>query len=141
MSNRIELPDPIAALRHDAVNAARDAGFQFDGRYSHWIKPRGKFEGEPYWLPYYYNLALDGGADSDPFYNPDSILYCAHADVFTLSPLERAAFDFSDDDAFLLVTYSEQGFIGHRLISSAEHDRLRAEYEADAEGNDNDDQD
>ena len=143
MSNRIELPDPIAALRHDAINAAIDAGYTYRPipgatmGVEHLRSQPGKFEGEPWYLPYFYQLALDGVADSDALYAGE---HC-DADVFTLSPLERAAFDLPDEADILLVCYSESGFVSCRTMSAAQFEKLAAQYDADnAEDCDNDNQ-
>lgn len=130
------MSDPIQQLQKDAEHAALKAGFEFDGRYGHWIKPHGRFECEPYWLPYYYDLVLSGMADSDALYLGEDCI----ADIFTLSPMEIAAFDFPPRAEFLLVTYSSAGFIGHQFCDAAELEVMRAAiaFLAHGRGEDND---
>ena len=69
------------------------------------ITSPGKFEGEMYYVPYYYDLWLQGSYDRD--YTEDNILYT----VFILSIEDCKLFPELCDDYILEVWQTEQGFV------------------------------
>lgn len=83
----------------------------------------GRFEGEPFYVAYYYDAMLNGFAD-DSLYHGESLV----GDLFMIdadSP-EREAFELAADTVAVLLTASEQGFVG---VVELNADELAAEQE------------
>lgn len=61
----------------------------------------GKFEGEPAWAPYFWDLGLDGGASED----------CGPCQFFILTQGDRERFPDLADTYGIGLEESEQGFV------------------------------
>jgi len=116
-------------LRDDAVRLALEAGFTFPLGTRDPAQLRaspGRFEGEPFYLPYFYHAALEGDADA--------LVYSGGAavgDVFLLTDNDRAAFTFGPGADFLVLWYSETGYITGELLTASAYNALRASYETE----------
>ena len=88
-----------------AQTMAADAGMQFDPRYSYWVAARGKFEGEPWYAPYYWNCLLEGDGESLLHEECD-----ATADLFQVDGDESEAFDI-ECGRWILIRCDSQGFV------------------------------
>lgn len=93
--------------------------------------PLGKFESEPYYALYFYDAMLDGCAD-EPLYDGDTVA----ADVIIVSDDERVAFELNQDTAFVVLWYSDQGFVSLQELTASAYDELCDAYEnqTDEEG-------
>ena len=94
-----------------ADQLATDAGYRFDTARGELVAPPGRYQGEPWYIAYFYSMTLDG-------------------EDIELSDAEREAFGLDPEDTHALLTYSDQGFIGIRIVDDAEYMRLVALYEA-----------
>ena len=66
--------------------------------------PLGKFEGEPFYAPYFYDLIMDG--DGEPLYADDR----CEGTLFYVSVSEHKAFELNADTVAVVLWHSEQGF-------------------------------
>jgi len=80
---------------------------QFDNRYSHWIAPRGKFEGEQWYAPYYHDCLMNGDGESACDAPEDSD---ATADLFHVDAEESDAFGI-ECGRWILIRCDSQGFV------------------------------
>ena len=107
-----------------ADQLATDAGYRFDTARGELVAPPGRYQGEPWYLPYFDSMALDGSAEQ--FYSSDNL----DGKGIELSDAEREAFGLDPEDTHALLTYSDQGFVGIRIVDDAEYMRIVALYEA-----------
>ena len=70
------------------------------------IRDLGKFEGEMYYIPYFYDVSLEG-LGGDPVYSGESQV----AEVFGLTSEDKARFPELANVSTLILTYSGQGFV------------------------------
>lgn len=91
------------------------------------IKTPGKFEGEPEWLPSYWDDTLNGFEDEilidDSCETPFS--------VFKLDTDDKARLgeDYDESTPYLIIWEDGQGFVRHRFASAQSMDRLRRTLE------------
>lgn len=117
-------------LRDEAIASALAVGFKYHENSrdpSRMRAPRGKFEGEPFYVMYYWDRVMNGWHD-EPFYCPTGEVA---ADVLEVSDDERAAFDLDPGTAFILLWQSDAGFVSLDQITPREYDRYRARYDAE----------
>jgi len=104
---------PIVTIAERATRLAIAAGYRSAGipagimRGDKLRAPLGRFEGEPWQLPYFWELACNG--DGETVLGADGQ---ASADLFEVSDDERAALGLADDVTHVAVTYSDAGFLG-----------------------------
>lgn len=114
-------------MKEQAMIAAEESGWscQQDKFYP------GKFEGEPWYAPYFWQCALEGAGD-EPFYHGETVA----GDVIPVDAEEREAFELAPQTAFVAVWYSEQGFVSLQELTTGEYDKTRAQYDSniDEEG-------
>ena len=115
--------ETVQSITADAIAAAIDAGYT--GSTSELRAPLGRFEGEPWYLPYFYNAMLDG--DGEPFGNGET----TDCDVLDVDDNERQAFALEADTVAVAVTYSSQGFIGLVELNQARREQLEADYQTE----------
>lgn len=84
----------------------------------------GKFEGEPYYAPYFYTTAMNGEGD-EPLTDGERVA----ADVLEVTEDEHQAFELNQDTAFMALWYSESGFVTLQELTADEYDDLRAQYD------------
>lgn len=108
-----------------AQTMAADAGMQFDPRYSHWIAPRGKFEGEQWYAPYFWNMTLEGGG-AETLY-PDSGMEDVCGELFQVSGEESEAFGLTCL-SWILVREDSQGFV--MVTNHATRDEAEAKFKS-----------
>jgi hypothetical protein len=87
------------------------------------IQNPGKFEGEPEYAPYFYDLMLNG-ASSETLYEDDRLV-----DVFVVDADDRAQFPELADAYAVLVWEDDQGFFNTREMTEQQLDNYRAELE------------
>lgn len=87
------------------------------------IRGPGKFEGEPYYVPYYWDVANSGAADEELFDGEIPV------SIFKLDSKDRHAFGFDKGEDELWLWEREDGFVLHRLLSTKKADELREELE------------
>src|SRR5262245_47221600 len=107
-------------LKTRAEYLAREAGMQFDARYSHWVAARGKFEGEQWYAPYYWDQTLNG--DGDRIFPDDSDEFDTCGSIFETTADECEVFEF-DQGTVILVREDSQGFVfvtSHKSRDEAE---------------------
>lgn len=80
------------------------------------ITDPGKFEGEALFAPHFWDLGLDGGADSDD----------GNEFVFNLTDDDRAEFPDLNEADILVMTEDENGFVYSKLYASDEWERIIA---------------
>lgn len=118
------------AIRDTAVQNAVDYGYRYYENSrdpSRMCAPLGKFEGEPFYVMYYWDRVMNGDHD-EPFYCSTGEVA---ADVLEVSDDERAAFDLDPGTAFILLWQSDAGFVSLEQITPREYDRYRARYDAE----------
>ena len=81
------------------------------------IQRPGKFEGEPKYVEYYWNEALEG-AEDDTIYDRGPI------SVFYLSSVAQGDMGLEDDEDTLLIWEDDQGFVWHRIMQRSEYSAL-----------------
>lgn len=91
-----------------AQTQAVEAGMQYDSRYDHWLSPRGKFEGEQWWAPYFWDAVLNG--DGETFYLQEDVTQDISGDLFHVTAEEAEAFDMRPG-SWVLVRCDSQGFV------------------------------
>lgn len=96
------------ATKKTAEKLATDAGMQFDSRYMHWIAPRGKFEGEQWYAPYFYDVWAHG--DGENLYADDHDECDAMGTLFDCTADECETFDIAPG-SWVLLREDSQGFV------------------------------
>ena len=107
----------VETVRADALQQAYEVGYR-GGKFG-----PGKFEGEQFYAPYFFQAALENG--DEPFYDGEDVA----GDPVEVTDLERAAFGLDATTAFVVVWYSPQGFISVSEYTASEYDRLREQHE------------
>lgn len=107
------------AIRDAAIAAALEYGYDATALHA----PPGKFEGEPFYVLYFYEAVLNGKAD-EPLYEGDTVV----ADLLEVSDDERAAFKLNPDTAFVALWYAESGFVTLDELTAVQYDELRDAY-------------
>jgi hypothetical protein len=98
----------METLKDKAEALARDAGMQFDSRYSHWVSARGQFEGQQWYAPYYWECALNG--DGETLWSDEGVVCDITADLFTVDGDESETFDLKCG-SWILVRQDSNGFV------------------------------
>ena len=111
----------LATVTKEAEAAATDNGFSRDED-GDWRASPGRFEGEPWYLPYFYQSTLDGMGEA---FGTEDFTEC---EVIDVEPAERAAFGLAPDTTRVAVTFSEQGFLGLRELNEQDYKTLADSY-------------
>lgn len=101
----VEAIAAVAVAVRSAITHAVQAGYRVLGVDGMLVASSGKFEGEPWYAPYYWDAALNGdgeniGGDDEPF-----------ATRIEVTRAERTAFSLADDVVSVLLWESDQGFV------------------------------
>ena len=126
--SRLAIPE-ARKLRADALHIARAEGWHYDRRNDQHQFYSGWFEGEPFEIAYFYDLAMNGFTDDSLGEGADSGL----VDLFELSDIDRQAFDVDTGRTHAALSYSSQGFLSLQYLTAAEVEQLRADYEPEPE--------
>jgi hypothetical protein len=115
-----------------ALALAKDAGYgdgtgKWTERISDLRAAPGKFEGEPWYAPYFYYCALDGAGES--LYSPDDDGSSCLGDILDVADEERTAFDILPDIQHIALWYSDQGFVLLEELSASRHAELCRLYD------------
>lgn len=90
-----------------------------------WIKEPGKFEGEPDYIPYYWDLRLSGGGD-ETLYDDDDV----PIELFRLGPDDPPVqCGHAKAGDILILQETRQGFVGHAIIDADQADEWRSTFE------------
>ena len=93
-------------IRRDAKAAAIEYGhFELSGPGSRLIAPPGKFQGEPYYVMYFWDAMLDG--DGEPIYDDGREVYS----LTEVTDDEREAFELDKSTVAIALWHSDQGFV------------------------------
>lgn len=109
------------SVQTDAEELARDAGMQFDYRYMYWISPRGKFEGQDWYAPYYWDHVMNGAADEIYGEAED----CLPGSLLKIDAEEAEAFNL-ECGHWVLIREDSQGFVYVTIHES--RDAAEAKY-------------
>lgn len=109
-------------LRIDVQAQAIEYGYFSDPNTGDLRAPLGKFEGEPWYSQHYWQAALDGEGES---FGNDERTEC---DVFEVTDDERIAFELDSEHAYILLRYSESGFVGLERLTQTEYEALQRAY-------------
>lgn len=126
MRNRTEAQ---LALREHAIHLALGEGYRYAPNTRDpeaMIAPLGRFESEPFYLPYFYADIMNGGGN-EPMYDGETVA----ADIVEVSDDERAAFGLDDRTAFVALWYSGSGFVSLEQLTPDAHDELRESFDAE----------
>ncbi len=88
------------------------------------INSPGKFEGEPVWAVYFYDLA---GSGEELLTNQEGNSY----EIFEVDDEERKEFGLADDIKAVVLKHTDQGFIYTAAMTSRELNDLRNEVQND----------
>jgi hypothetical protein len=91
------------SLREDVNKTLKDYGYKIERGI---IVSPGKFEGEPYYAPYYYDIAMDGFADEDD----------GETWIFYLSDEDKRAISEFKKYYSLEIYVDDNGFVHSELI-------------------------
>lgn len=119
------MPDDI---KQEAITAALAAGFYYENGSTNACDLRaslGRFEAEPWYLPYFYDAVMNG--DGESFGSADH----TDCDVLTVNDAEREAFEFDTDTVAVAVTYSDQGFVGLVELNERKLAKLEDSYQSE----------
>ncbi len=103
MSTDTTISTEARALRLLAQTAALAVGYS-GGTLETMRAPPGKFEAEPYYVPHFYDLMLNG-AESQTLYDGDTPIA-----VFDVDADERAAFGFEPSTVAVALWETDTGF-------------------------------
>lgn len=118
------------AIRETAIQNAISYGYEYheNSRDPALMRaPLGKFECEPFYAPYFYESVLDGIADESLMCGEDTA-----GDVIMVSDDERIAFGLDPSTAFVVLWYSDSGFVSLEQMTPEEYDATRARFDARA---------
>lgn len=90
----------------------------------------GKFEGEHWSVVHYYETALDHNCDAPLYYADGTVA----ADIMIVLDVERDAFKLNADTHFVVLWYSEQGFVSMQELTATEYDNVREAWAIDHPG-------
>lgn len=94
------------------------------------IHSPGKFEGEYLYAPYFSDADMEGCSEILASME-DAGEYAALIEV---QPEDRTEFpELEPDTAFILLCESDQGFVSVRELTAKQADKVRADYEREAE--------
>lgn len=105
----------MKTLKDKAEALARDAGMQFDSRYGYWVSACGKFEGEEWYAPYYWDCVMEGAGETISGSDEE----CPPASLFVVAGEESDAFDIKCGGC-VLVREDPQGFVLVTIHASRE---------------------
>lgn len=90
------------------------------------IANRGKFEGDPTWVVYLWNLTMDGNSDIDVF-DGDTLLSCFLLDesLALVTGLKQGH--------YVYLWETEQGFVSYSTMDQYEMSRLESAEDSDDE--------
>lgn len=108
------ISEEVEYIQGKARKLARDCGYTT-------CFPPGRFEGEPWYTPYFWDQVLDGLGD-EPLYEGDEV----RADFLVVTEDEREAFGLDATTVYVALVYSSNGFISLEEFTAAEHDRAFA---------------
>ena len=115
-----------------ALALAKDAGYgdgtgKWTERVSDLCAAPGKFEGEPWYAPYFYDCALNG--DGESLYSPDEDDSSCLGDILGIDVEEREAFDILQDIQHIALWYSDQGFVLLEELSASRYAEICRIYD------------
>lgn len=84
------------------------------------ITQSGKFEGEPLYVRYYYELMINGAQDDVLENGPDGL------DVFFPDSVDRMRFGLDNETHAILLNENDQGSVTHQAINLNEYNELKA---------------
>ena len=115
------LSEQVEYIQGKARKLARDCGYTT--RF-----PPGRFEGEPWFTPYFWAQVQDGMADC-PLCEGDEV----RADFLVVTEDECEAFGLAAATCYVALVYSSNGFISLEEFTADEHDRAFAQAADEAE--------
>lgn len=115
------------ALRLLAQTAALAEGYKGDPALGNLRAPPGKFQAEPYHVPYYYDRMLNGD-ETQTLYD-DGVPIA----VFDVDADDRAAFSLDSDTVAVALWETNDGFVMFAEWDQRQHDAAEAD---DADGED-----
>jgi hypothetical protein len=123
------LTETQSKMRADAIAAALEYGFtSTDANDATALRaPLGKFEGEPYYTLYYYDVMMNGCSD-ETFYNGPHEDATVDADTFELDANDRAAFDLDESIVAVVLWHSDTGFETLEEVTRERYDELLRAY-------------
>lgn len=113
------ISEQVEYIQGKARKIAQDCGYTTAGF------PPGRFEGQPWFTPYFWEQVLDGLED-EPLYEGDEI----RADFLVVTEDECEAFGLAAATCYVALVYSSNGFISLGEFTAAEHDRAFAQAAA-----------
>jgi len=115
-------PEANELLLRAATALALNAGYAEKGYPSALIAPLGRFEGEPWTLPYFFDRIMNG--DGDTRYAGED----ADCDILDVDETERTALCLRADTRWVAVFYSMQGFLHLVELTESALADLEASY-------------
>jgi len=94
----------------------------------------GKFEGEPEYAPYYYDLAMENGEDELVFDSDDTPV-----SIFYVSDEDREMFHIKPETHAILLWVSDDGFVNTQEMTETEVSAFIDECMGFQDGEDEDD--
>lgn len=88
------------------------------------IRRPGKFEAEPLYVPYFYEVMTQGGSDEDLTFEEGEPIYS----IFSVTDEDRAAFPELGDAKEIVLWEDDNGFVRY-ATDPAEISELRKQYE------------
>lgn len=102
--------------------------------YEKMTKSPGKFEGEPAYVPYFYELVMDGGSD-EALTDGESVTY----DVFKITDEDKTMFpELLGVGHYVILHYTNDGFVIGREYTEEQWLKLKEEILKDIENSDKD---
>ena len=105
-------------IRRDAKAAAIEYGYTDETPTDGLHAPRGKFQGEPYYVLYFWDAMLDG--DREPIYDDGREVYS----LTEVTDDEREAFELDKSTVAIALWHSDQGFVTLEELSEERYVHL-----------------
>jgi hypothetical protein len=110
------------SIRDEALALAKEYGYSDDLRAPR--APPGKFEGEPWFTPWYYEQVMNGNGETLSVPYADE----ADGDLLEVNSEERAAFDLEPDTVAIVLWYNSAGFVSLQELDQRTFAKLQEEY-------------
>lgn len=104
----------------NAMTLANDHGFDQD------TFPPGKFEGEAFYIAYYFDAVMNG--DGEPLYEDDYGDKECIGDLFDVTQEERDAFGLDPNTTHVVLWYSESGFVTLDELDKHRYESIQSRY-------------
>lgn len=121
-------------MRDKAMAAALACGYTRDSD-GELRAPPGKFEGQPYYVLFYYEATATTGAKAS-FGTEER----TEVDILDVTEDERAAFELNANAAYIALGYSESGFVHLTEGTKEDYAALAARYVDDEETDEEDEE-